>query len=74
MPSLVIIWYHLAGVVAEHRARAPWYATKTHPSYHDMITKLRRVPIAAQYRADPQLEPTPEQIRTIRLAWADAAA
>jgi hypothetical protein len=78
MQSLVIIWYHLAGhspgVVAEHRARAPWYATKTHPRYHDMITKLRRVLIAAQYRADPQVEPTPEQIRTIRLAWADAAA
>jgi hypothetical protein len=39
-----------------------------------MITTLRRVLIAAQYRADPQVEPTPEQIRTIRLAWADAAA
>lgn len=50
-PSLVIIWCHLAGhsprVVDEHRQRARWYTTKTHPSYQDMITKLRRVLIAA---------------------------
>jgi len=76
--SLVIIWYHLAGhhpsVVTEHRRRARWYATKTHPSYHDMLIKLRRVLIAAEYRADPQASPTPEQIQAIRLAWADAAA
>jgi hypothetical protein len=39
-----------------------------------MLVKLRRVLIAAEYRADPQVDPTPEQIRTIRLAWADAAA
>jgi hypothetical protein len=76
--TLVVIWYHLAGhspkVISEHRNRARWYTTKTHPSYHDMIIKLRRVLIAAQYRADPALEPTPEQIQTIRLAWADVAA
>jgi hypothetical protein len=76
--SLVIIWYHLAGhhptVVTEHRRRARWYATKTHPSYQDMLIKLRRVLIATEYRADPQVEPTPEQIQAIRLAWADAAA
>lgn len=51
-----------------------WYATKTHPSYQDMLVKLRRVLIAAQYRADPVADPTPEQIQAIRLAWADAAA
>jgi hypothetical protein len=71
MQSLVIIWYHLAGhspgVVAEHRARAPWYATKTHPRYHDMITKLRRVLIAARYRADPRVEPTPNKF--VPSAW-----
>jgi hypothetical protein len=39
-----------------------------------MIVKLRRVLIAAQYRADPGIDPTPEQIQSIRLAWADAAA
>jgi len=60
--------------VTEHRRRARWYATKTHPSYHDMLVKLRRVLIAAEYRADPQLSPTPEQMQAIRLAWADAAA
>jgi hypothetical protein len=39
-----------------------------------MLTKLRRVLIAAQFRADPLVEPTREQIQAIRLAWADATA
>jgi hypothetical protein len=39
-----------------------------------MITKLHRVIIAAEYRADLVCDPTPEQIHTIRLAWANAAA
>ncbi|GAA5179100.1 hypothetical protein GCM10023322_08060 [Rugosimonospora acidiphila] len=51
--SLVIIWYHLAGhhahLVRDRRDRAPWYTTKKYPSYLDMIVKLRRVLIAAQY-------------------------
>jgi hypothetical protein len=76
--SLVIVWYHLAGhhptVVTDHRARARWYTTKTHPSYQDMLVKLRRVVIASEYCADPATGPTPEQIHTIRLAWADTAA
>lgn len=38
-----------------------------------MITKLRRAIIAAEYRADLAGDTTPEQIHTIRLAWADAA-
>ena len=51
--SLTIIWYALHGHsptdVAEHRARAPWYRTKTNPSTADMLAKLRRTIIAAQY-------------------------
>jgi hypothetical protein len=74
--TLVVIWYHLAGhspkVVAERRDRARWYTTKTHPSYQDMLVKLRRVLIAAQYRADLAGDSTPEQIHAIRLASADA--
>ncbi|MEU7630955.1 hypothetical protein AB0C34_13350 [Nocardia sp. NPDC049220] len=73
--TLVILWYHLAGhspaVVAEH---ARWHTTKTHPSYPDMLAKLRRTLIAAQYCADLPGDPTPNQIRSIRLAWENAAA
>jgi hypothetical protein len=73
----VVVWYHLAGhsprVVADRRQRAPWYATKTRPSYLDMITKLRRV-LIAQFRAGAPSGPTPEEIHAIHLAWADAAA
>jgi hypothetical protein len=76
--SLVIIWYHLAGhhpaVVTEHRRRARWYATKTHPSYQDMLVKLRRVLIARRISCRPPGQPYPEQMQAIRLAWADAAA
>ena len=76
--SVVIIWYHLAGhhpsVVRDRRNRAPWYATKTRPSYLDMIVKLRRVLIAAQYQPEVPDQPTHEEIRTVRLAWAQAAA
>jgi hypothetical protein len=39
-----------------------------------MLIKLRRVLIAAQFSADPLVEPTLEQIQAIRLAWADSAA
>ncbi|WP_050564795.1 IS701 family transposase [Salinispora arenicola] len=76
--SVVIVWYHLAGhhpnVVRDRRDRAPWYTTKRHPSYLDMIVKLRRVLIAAQYQAEVPSQPTPEEIHAVRLAWAQAAA
>ena len=39
-----------------------------------MISKLRRVLIAAHYRSDQVGDPTPEEIPAIRLAWADASA
>jgi hypothetical protein len=65
--SLVIVWYHLAGhhpaVVTDRRAQARWYTSKTHPSYQDMLVKLRRVLIAAQYCANQAPEPTPQESR-----------
>ena len=76
--SIVIIWYHLAGhhpsVVRGRREKAPWYATKTCPAYADMIARLRRVLIAAQFTPEVPRQPTPEEIRTVQLAWAQAAA
>jgi hypothetical protein len=76
--TLAIIWYATAGHdpadVAEHRARAPWYATKAEPSTADMIAKLRRVLIAAKYRPSHADQPTPAEISAIRLAWETPAA
>ncbi len=76
--SLAMLWYATAGHhpadVDEHRARAPWYRTKTEPSTADMIAKLRRVLIAAKYRPVHTGEPTPEEIHAVRLAWEDAVA
>jgi hypothetical protein len=76
--SIVIIWYHLAGhhpaIARDRRDRAPWYATKTCPACTDMIIKLRRVLIAAQFHPGVARQPTPEEIRAIHLAWAQAAA
>ena len=76
--TLVVVWYATAGHdshdVAHRRAAAPWYRTKTHPAYHDMITKLRRVLIADRFRATNPHQPTPQEIRAVQAAWAEAAA
>jgi hypothetical protein len=48
--------------------------TKACPAYIDMIVKLRRVLIAAQFCPEVPRQPTPEEIRAVHLAWAEAAA
>jgi len=74
--TLTILWYAACGhhpdIVAEHRARAPWYLTKTTPSFADMLAKLRRVIIAAQYHPGRGQTPTPRQITQVQQAWAAA--
>jgi hypothetical protein len=74
--TLTIIWYALHGHhpndVAEHRARAPWYLTKTTPSFADMLAKLRRVIIASQFHPGQGHAPTPAEIAEVQQAWAAA--
>lgn len=76
--TLTILWYalyaHHPDVVAEHRARAPWYLSKTNPSVADMLAKLRRTIIAAQYQPRHAAAPTPQEITAVQHAWAAAAA
>jgi hypothetical protein len=76
--AIATCWYATAGHdpadVAGHRARAPWYASKAQPSTADMAAKLRRVIIAARFKASHPDQPTPEEISVIRLAWEDLAA
>ena len=76
--SLVIIWYaghgHSPDLAAQRRATAPWYRTKTRPAHLDMISKLRRILIAARFRAGQTRNPTPHEILQVQLAWAEAAA
>jgi DDE superfamily endonuclease len=76
--AITTCWYATAGHdpadVADHRARAPWYASKAQPSTADMAAKLRRVIIAARFKASRPDQPTPEEISILRLAWEDAAA
>ena len=74
--SLAIAWYalygHASADVAEHRAHAPWYRAKAHPSVADMLVKLRRTIIAAQFRqARP---PGPTQPEIPPAAWLLEAA
>lgn len=75
--TLTILWYALHGHhpddVAEHRARAPWYLSKTNPSTADMLAKLRRTIIAAQYHPGQGRTPTPAQITEAQQAWAAAS-
>jgi hypothetical protein len=74
--TITIVWYAEAGhhpdVVSEHRARAPWYRSKANPSSADMLAKLRRVIIAAQYRPVRADTPTPAEITRVQHAWAAA--
>jgi hypothetical protein len=76
--AITTCWYATAGHdpadIAGHRDRAPWYTTKTQPSTADMAAKLRRVVIAARFKASRPDQPTPEEISTLRLAWEDLAA
>jgi Transposase DDE domain len=76
--AIATCWYATTGHdpadVAHHRTRAPWYTAKAHPSTADMAAKLRRVIIAARFKASRPDQPTPEEISVLRLAWEDAAA
>jgi len=72
--TLTIAWYAMHGHhpadLAEHRARAPWYQTKTNPSFADMLVKAddhhRR--IFTRSAAHPYRR----QITAIQQAWAAA--
>jgi hypothetical protein len=57
-----------------HRDRVPWCTTKTPPSTADMAAKLRRVVIAARFKASRLDQLASEEISTLRLAWEDFAA
>jgi DDE superfamily endonuclease len=76
--AIATCWYATAGHdpadVADHRARAPWYPGKAQPSTADMAAKLRRVIIAARFKASRPDQPTPEEISVLRLAWENLAA
>jgi hypothetical protein len=74
--SLAIVWYAQHGYhpadLAARRAQAPWYQTKAAPSAADMLAKLRRVLIAAQYRQGHAVAPTMPEILEVQAAWAAA--
>jgi hypothetical protein len=76
--TLITIWYAQHGdhhaTIAERRRQAPWYRSKTHPAYHDMIITLRRALITARFRAGKTRNPTPEETHAVLLAWHQAAA
>ena len=76
--SLVITWYARhghdpAGITARRQAQ-PWYTAKTEPSFEDMLTKLRRVLIAARISGGSPAHPEPGQIQAVLAAWHAAAA
>jgi DDE superfamily endonuclease len=76
--SLVITWYARhghdpAGITARRQAQ-PWYTAKTGPCFEDMLTKLRRVLIAARISGGSPAHPEPGQIQAVLAAWHAAAA
>ena len=75
---IVVIWYAVSGhrsqIVADRRIHAPWYLSKTDPSFADMLTALRRTLIAARFMGSRPAQPTNAEIRQVQRAWALAAA
>ncbi|QIS23456.1 IS701 family transposase [Nocardia terpenica] len=75
--TIITCWYTLYGYqthdIAERRAQAPWYTSKTEPAFADMIGKLRRVIIAARFSAIDPAHPTDTEIRAVQHAWAAAS-
>jgi protein tyrosine phosphatase (PTP) superfamily phosphohydrolase (DUF442 family) len=63
---------HHPSDATDHRARAPWYTTKTEPSFADMLAKLRRVIIAARFLPVTPGQPTDAEIQAVHQAWAHA--
>jgi hypothetical protein len=76
--TIVVLWYALHGhqsqIVADRRTHAPWYLSKTDPSFADMLTALRRALIAARFMGSRPAQPTNAEIRQVQRAWALAAA
>jgi hypothetical protein len=76
--TLVVLWYalhgHRSGIVTDRRVHAPWYLSKTDPSFADMLTALRRTLIAARFMGSRPAQPTTAEIRQVQQAWALAAA
>lgn len=74
--TITVIWYTLHGHhpadAADRREQAPWYTTKTEPSFADMAGKLRRVIIAARFSAVRPGRPTDAEIHAVQQAWAQA--
>ena len=72
--TITICWYALHGHhpddIAERRALAPWYLSKTNPSFTDMLAKLRRTIIAAQYSPGRLRAPYQQKITALQQAWA----
>jgi hypothetical protein len=75
--AVAVTWYATAGHdpadLHERRSLAPWYTSKAEPATADMAAKLRRILIAARFKASRAGQPTPQEIAAIRLAWEDAA-
>jgi len=77
--TIVVLWYTIHGhqyaqVVTDRRIHAPWYVTKTDPSFADMLSTLRRTLIAARFMGSRPAQPTNAEIRQVQRAWALAAA
>jgi hypothetical protein len=74
--AVAVTWYATAGHdpadLRDRRAHAPWYTSKAEPATADMTAKLRRVIIAARFKASRPDQPTSAELSILRLAWEDA--
>jgi len=76
--TIVYLWYalhgHDAADIAQRRAAAPWYESKSEPAFSDMLAKLRRTIIKTRFsRVHAGHQPL-AQIDPDLLAWSLTAA
>ena len=76
--TIIWLWYALHGHrpedVTDRRSAAPWYTSKSEPSFTDALAKLRRTIIAHRNKPDFPAQPTLTEIRAVTNAWAAACA
>ena len=75
--ALVVVWYWHHGRpdedVARVRQEVPWYRTKQHPSFADMLAAVRRELWLGRFSRDPVLNRLREKIDDVLPHWLRAA-
>lgn len=75
--ALVVLWYFENGNpkqdVAKARSNAPWYTSKVHPSFADMLVAIRRAIWEQRLSTQPSPQRLPGKVEVLLPDWLLAA-